>query len=479
MFIENRPFIDGRYFEIKKCKKIKKNSPANKKKLPPILICSKNEIKFAVDAAKKSFEKRAWRDKSIEYKKKVFFKAAKLIKKNINKISYLDCFETGRSILNFKRDSIPKAISVIEYFAESLDKVYDIMSPLESHKVGLITRQPLGAVASITSWNDPLVPAMWKACPAILSGNSIVMKPSELSTYSLLYVAKLFSDAGLPKGIMNVVTGDASTGSILAKSTNIDGIFFTGSSKVGMKISKIASEKKIKKISLECGGKSCFVVSENCRNLSRAAKSLAKNIFYNQGQICSAPSRLIISYKIKKEFLNFLYKETEKYIPKNPFDFKSEVGGLISKKHRNYVSKMFRIGKKENCKFKIFNNNIFKKNYSYPPTIFFEIKKNSKLLKEEIFGPILTCEYFNNFDEALNLANNSDFGLASSIWSNDFFEILKFTNNINSGIVHINSYGEDDNSIPFGGIKNSGYGRDKSILAFNEYTYLKSIFYKE
>ena len=479
MNIENRPYINGNYLNIKSLKKIIKISPTNKKKLPPISICKKSEIDLAVFTAQKAFESKIWLKKTSEEKKIIFLKAANKIKKKIKIISYLDCLETGRSLLSFQRDSIPKAISVIEYFAESIDKIYDLMKPLENNKIGLITRQPLGVVSSITSWNDPLVPAMWKACPAILSGNSMIMKPSEFSSYSLLYVAKIFSEAGLPDGVLNVVTGDASTGQLLAKHEDVNGIFFTGSSEVGKKISKYASQKKIKKISLECGGKSTFIVSEKCKDLKKAAKSLAKNMFYNQGQICSAPSRAIISKQIKHEFLKLLFTETEKFIPKNPTNLKSEVGGLVSKKHYNFVSKMFNIGKKEKNKFKIFKKNIYNKNYSFPPTIFYEVKKNSKLLEKEIFGPILTCEYFEIFDDAIKIANRTNYGLASSIWSDSFSEILNFMNEIRTGIVHINSYGEDDNSIPFGGLKNSGYGRDKSILAFYEYTYLKSIVFKE
>jgi acyl-CoA reductase-like NAD-dependent aldehyde dehydrogenase len=477
--IENRPFINGSFKSLKKNKFLKRKSPALDYVLPKLFLCRENEVNYAVDTAKKSFQEGVWKNKSSKEKKKIFLNVARKMKKNIQELSILDCLETGRAINNFKKDSIPKAIEVIEYFAESIDKIYDNMTPLNLKSMGLITKQPLGVVVGITSWNDPLVPAMWKACPAMLMGNSIIMKPSELSSFSLLRLAELFFEAGLPKGILNIVTGDGITAEKLIKHSDTSGIYFTGSTKTGQKISQIASKNRIKKVSLECGGKSSFIVTKNCSNLNKAAKILAKNIFYNQGQTCSAPSRLIIDKKISSLFLDKLFVETEKYIPGNPLDYNSEVGGLITKKHYKNVKKFFDIGIKEKNNAKIFTKNQWKKKYSFPPVIFYNLKSNSKLLQEEIFGPILSCIEYSTIEEALKIANNSQYGLASSVWSNNFEEIHYLINSIEAGIIHINSYGEDENNIPFGGIKNSGFGRDKSIFAFQEYTYIKSIVYKQ
>lgn len=476
--IENRPFINGSYINLKKNKFTIRKSPSLDFDLPKLYFCQENEINYAVNSARESFKHGLWKNTEPKEKKKIFLKVAAKVKTKINELSLLDCLETGRAINNFKRDSIPKAIEVIEYFAESIDKIYDSMTPLNIGSMNLITRQPLGVVTGITSWNDPLVPAMWKVCPAILMGNSIVMKPSELSSFSLLKLAELFFKAGLPKGVLNVITGDGSTAQKLIKHKDVNGIYFTGSTKTGKKISQTASKNSIKKLSLECGGKSSFIVSRNCNNLNKAAKVLAKNIFYNQGQICSAPSRLIIDNKISSSFFEKLFRETEKYIPKNPLDFKSEVGGLISKKHYQNVKKFFQIGLQEKNKVKIFEKDQWMGGFAFPPVIFYNLKKNSKLLREEIFGPILSCIKYTNIDEAIKIANNSNYGLASSIWSNNFEEVHYVSNLIDSGIIHINCYGEDENNVPFGGIKDSGFGKDKSIFAFNEYTYIKSIVYR-
>ena len=477
--IENRPFINGEFYLPKKVGLIKKKSPVNNYNLPDIINCSEKEIDLAVRSGRKAFNDGDWKNFSPKKKKNIFLSAAKSIKQNLKEIALIDCLETGRSIINFERDSIPKSIEVIEYFAESIDKIYDTMKPLNLNSLGLITRKPYGVVASLTSWNDPLVPAMWKACPAILMGNSIIMKPSENSTFSLLKVAELFFKSGLPKGVLNVITGTSSTGQKLVKHHGTDAIYFTGSAETGKKISQIASVKKLKKISLECGGKSCFIITKKCKSLKKAAKILAKNIFYNQGQICSAPSRLIINNKVKNTFLKYLYNETNKFIPGDPLDYNSEVGAIVNKNQFKKIKKYFKIGVKEKNKYKIFNKKIWKKSINFPPVIFYETKRNSKLLKNEIFGPILTCQYFSTNEEAIEIANSTDYGLASAIWSDDFKEVHYFINEIESGIVHINSYGEDDNSIPFGGIKESGFGRDKSINAFNEFSYIKSIYFKK
>jgi acyl-CoA reductase-like NAD-dependent aldehyde dehydrogenase len=477
--IENRPFINGSFHSVKNPKYIKKKSIIKEFNLPNLVVCGDKEISFAIRNAEKSFENGNWKNLDNLNKKKVFFKAADSIKAQLKEISLIDCLETGRSIKNFERDSVPKAIAIIEYFAESVDKIYDKMNPLNQHSLGLITRKPFGVVASLTSWNDPLVPAMWKACPAILMGNSIVMKPSENSSFSLLKIAEIFFKSGLPKGIMNVVTGDGITGKKIVSNDKIKAVYFTGSAKTGKNILKISSKKKLKKVSLECGGKSCFIITKKCSSLKKAASVLAKNIFYNQGQICSAPSRLIIHKSKKSTFLKYLYKETLKYIPGDPLDYKTEVGALINKRHQEKIKKFFNEGQKEKNKYKIFKTNIWKKNYNFPPVIFYETKKNSILLNNEIFGPILTCEYFLENDEAIKIANSTDYGLAAAVWSDDFNEVHYYINNIEAGIVHVNSYGEDDNTIPFGGIKDSGFGRDKSLLSFNEFTYQKSIYFKK
>jgi len=476
---QNRPFVNGEFINPHSKLKIDKLSPINGDELTKIPNCGENDIDYAVQSARQSFLNRKWVDTNINKKKQILFNLANLIEENLNELAYLDTIETGRSIKNYFFDSIPKAIHAIRWFTESVDKYYGKSTLMMKNNFSIITNQPIGVVGIITPWNDPLVVASWKFTPALLMGNSIIVKPSENSTYSILKIAELTKKVGLPKGVFNVVPGLGSkTGKILAKHKDVDAIYFTGSSETGKKILCYSGESNMKKVNLECGGKSPFIVSKNCANLANAAKSLTKHMFYNQGQICSAPSRLLIYKDIKKLFIEMLINNIDRYIPSDPFDMDSEVGCLISKRHKDKISSFIKEGLDSGA-------NIIKYHYSKEnlplngqyiiPTIFDNVDSNSNFSKSEIFGPVLSIIEFESSDKAIEIANNTSYGLASSIWSSKIDEIYKYSRLLHSGLVHVNSYGEDDNAIPFGGVKQSGIGKDKSFIAFQEYSITKSI----
>ncbi len=476
---QNRPFVNGEFINPHSKLKIDKLSPINGDELTKIPNCGENDIDYAVQSARQSFLNRKWVDTNINKKKQILFNLANLIEENLNELAYLDTIETGRSIKNYFFDSIPKAIHAIRWFTESVDKYYGKSTLMMKNNFSIITNQPIGVVGIITPWNDPLVVASWKFTPALLMGNSIIVKPSENSTYSILKIAELTKKVGLPKGVFNVVPGLGNkTGKILAKHKDVDAIYFTGSSETGKKILCYSGESNMKKVNLECGGKSPFIVSKNCANLANAAKSLTKNMFYNQGQICSAPSRLLIYKDIKKLFIEMLINNIDRYIPSDPFDMDSEVGCLISKRHKDKISSFIKEGLDSGA-------NIIKYHYSKEnlplngqyiiPTIFDNVDSNSNFSKSEIFGPVLSIIEFESSDKAIEIANNTSYGLASSIWSSKIDEIYKYSRLLHSGLVHVNSYGEDDNAIPFGGVKQSGIGKDKSFIAFQEYSITKSI----
>tara|TARA_Y100000591_G_C21850934_1_gene711654 strand:- start:2895 stop:4373 length:1479 start_codon:yes stop_codon:yes gene_type:complete len=476
---QNKPFVNGEFINPHSKLRIDKISPINGDELSKIPNCGKNDIDYAVQSARQSFLNRKWVDTNINKKKQILFNLANLIEENLNELAYLDTIETGRSIKNYFFDSIPKAIHAIRWFTESVDKYYGKSTLMMKNNFSIITNQPIGVVGIITPWNDPLVVASWKFTPALLMGNSIIVKPSENSTYSILKIAELTKKVGLPKGVFNVVPGLGNkTGKILAKHKDVDAIYFTGSSETGKKILCYSGESNMKKVNLECGGKSPFIVSKNCANLANAAKSLTKHMFYNQGQICSAPSRLLIYKDIKKLFIEMLINNIDRYIPSDPFDMDSEVGCLISKRHKDKISSFIKEGLDSGA-------NIIKYHYSKEnlplngqyiiPTIFDNVDSNSNFSKSEIFGPVLSIIEFEGSDKAIEIANNTSYGLASSIWSNKIDEIYKYSRLLHSGLVHVNSYGEDDNTIPFGGVKQSGIGKDKSFIAFQEYSITKSI----
>jgi acyl-CoA reductase-like NAD-dependent aldehyde dehydrogenase len=475
--IETRVFINGEYINSKSNKKIEKYSSIDGKKLPSLDACNEEDIDYAVQVALKAYKEKIWVNVEKKEKKRILLKLADLVEKNIEELALLDTIETGRSFKNFYYDSIPKAVEAMRWFAEAVDKLCDKATQSNKNSLSIITREPLGVVGIITPWNDPLVVDFWKLTPALLMGNSVVLKPAEFSSYSILRVAQLAIEAGVPKGVFNVVPGyGEEAGKALALHNDVRGIFFTGSSEVGKLIMQYSGQSNMKKVGLECGGKSPFIVSRKCKQLEKSANILAENIFYNQGQICSAPSRLIIDKEIKEEFLSYLLKECEKYKPENPLSLYTEVGAIVSESQKDRIIKYIKDGIK-NAKLiiggeetKIYENGCY-----IIPTIFEESNPNSKIAKEEIFGPVLVVISVNNIKEAIKIANNTNYGLAASIWTNDYDEAMQVAKALEAGIVHINSYGNDDNTVPFGGIKESGLGKDKSIYAFDEYCELKTI----
>ncbi len=476
--IEKRAYIDGKFVDAVSGKVMQKISSIDGTIIDNIAECDAVDVDRAVDAAKRAYFSGVWADKSPAEKKSVMLKLAALMEENIEELALLDTFETGRSYQNYLHDSIPKAVEVVRYFAEAVDKYYDKMIPPRGKDFGLITRVPLGVVGAITPWNDPLVVDAWKFAPALLMGNSIVMKPAEQASLSLLKLAALTSEAGIPDGVFNVVTGYGEiVGKALALHRDVRGIFFTGSSDTGKKILTYAGQSNMKKVALECGGKGAYIVTANCNNVGEAAKVLADNMFYNQGQICSAPSRVIIDKTKFDEFMNCLRTECERYVPGDPFDTENNVGCVVSVEQYQKIQNYIALAKSEGAEVyqAVGRKKHSEKAACVQPTIISNIAANSRVVTEEIFGPVVVVLTVNSTAEALTLANDSNYGLAGAVWTNDFDEAFHVAKNLEVGLVHVNSYGNDDNSAPFGGVKESGLGKDKSIYSFDEYSDLKTI----
>lgn len=475
--IEKRAFINGTYTEAVDKKTISKKSSIDGRDISGLSACNSKDIDFAVKAGLEAYNSRIWVDKELTEKQKVLLRLADLIEENIEELALLDTLETGRSIKNCYYDSIPKAIEAIRWFSNAVDKVYNKAISPEKNSFATVTREPLGVVGIVTPWNDPLVVSFWKIAPALLMGNSVVVKPAEQSSFSILRVAQLALEAGVPKGVLNVVPGYGNeAGKALALHNDVRGIFFTGSSMIGKQILQYSGQSNMKKVGLECGGKSPFIVSDKCNDLDKASKVLAKNIFYNQGQICSAPSRLIIIKGIKEKFLTLLVEESKKYKPRNPLSLDSEVGAVVSQKQKERIDNYIQSGVKSGAKIITDTNNVipFENGLYVNPVIFDNVDIGSNIVTDEIFGPVLVVLTVNDMKEAVQVANNSRYGLASSIWTNDYDEAYQVSRLLESGIVHINSYGDDNNMVPFGGVKESGLGTDKSIYAFEEYSNIKT-----
>lgn len=392
-------------------------------------------------------------------------------------LALLDCLETGRALRNYYFDSIPKSIDALRWFANNHHRLQDlpISSPDDSH--AKIVHEPVGVVGLITPWNDPLVPAMWKLGASLMMGNSVVIKPSENSTLSLLHVARLAQTVGIPAGVFNVVPGTgAVAGAALASHPDVDVIGFTGSSETAGRVLQYAGQTNLKRVEAECGGKSALIVTKQCSRLPQAAQCIAQNIFYNQGQICSAPSRLIVERSVHDALIPLVVNAAADFQPGHAFDINSNVGSLVSSAQRARVQSFLDEGDRSAIRLTHFPEPA--NPLAVAPTVFDHVDPHSRLAQEEIFGPVLSVVVAEDFQHAIQLANATRFGLAAGIWTDCDHEADVANGELQAGIVHINSWGEDTMEAPFGGIKASGFGKDKSMLAFESYCFRKTIWKK-
>ncbi len=473
----DKPFIGGKF--VSTGKYMEKVSPIDGKVFATLEIGDENEINLAVKRAKEA--SKVWKSFAVEKRKEILWNLSLLIEENLEELAILDSIETGRCLSNFLRDSIPKAIKALRWFIEAVDKYLGHSYMPNKNTISIITKEPLGVVGCITPWNDPLVVNVWKFAPSLLVGNTVIIKPAEQASFSILRVAQLTKEAGLPDGVFNVVPGYGNiTGKALAIHEEVNGIFFTGSSKVGKLILQYSGLSNMKKVSIESGGKSSFIVTKNnsSERLKEVAKILADNMFYNAGQICSAPSRLIIDKSVKEEFLGYLVEYSKDYIPSYPLDLNTKVGALVSKEQyervKNYIHIAQSEGGEDICRFEL-PADLPEKGFYIQPHIFINLKDDCKCVQEEIFGPVLVVQEFTDIEDAVSKANNTKYGLAGAVFSQDINEALYVARNIEAGLVHINTYGKEDNAVPFGGYKQSGIGRDKSFMVFDEHTETKTI----
>lgn len=476
--IEGRAYINGAYVNGVQGKKLNKKSSFDGRELPEIAACTEEDVEAAVKCAKEAYESGVWRNKEPEEKKQILLKLADIMEEHREELAMLDALETGRAYKNYYYDSIPKAIAAIRYYAEAIDKYYDQAIPAREKAFATIQRIPLGVVGIITPWNDPMVVSAWKFTPALLMGNSVIMKPAEQSSLSIIRVARLATEAGIPDGVFNVLPGKGEiTGKALALNMDVRGIYFTGSSEVGKQIIQYSGMSNMKKVGLECGGKSPFIVSEKYRDIKGAAQVLAKNMFYNQGQICSAPSRVIVASSIAGDFMKYLKEECENFVPGNPFDIENEVGCVVSREQYDKIEAYIELARKEGAEVyqAMTRKDMPDTACAIQPTIISGITNQSRIAQEEIFGPVVAVIEARDLREAVEVANDTKYGLAGAVFTDDFNEAYYAANHIQAGLVHINSYGEDENNTPFGGIKESGIGKDRSIFAFDEYSQQKTI----
>ncbi|MEI5997990.1 aldehyde dehydrogenase [Paraburkholderia bengalensis] len=474
--IEGRAFIDGEYRPAESGRRFDCVSPGDGEVLAKIADCGEADVNAAVKAARRAFEQGVWAARNPRQRKATLLKWAALIREHLDELALLETLDAGKPISDTTTVDVPGAAYCVEWFAEAIDKVGGEVAPADHHLVGLVTREPIGVVAAVVPWNFPILMASWKFGPALAAGNSVVLKPSEKSPLTAIRVAQLALEAGIPAGVFNVVPGGSEPGKLLALHHDVDCLAFTGSTNVGKLIMQYAGQSNLKRVWLELGGKSPNIVLPDCPDLDRAAKTAAGAIFYNMGEMCTAGSRLLVHRDIKDVFLDKLVAAARSYAPGNPLDPKTSMGAIVDQVQLDRVLGYIEAGRAE---AKLVHGGSRVQNESggfyIEPTVFDVPKHDAKIAREEIFGPVLSVITFDTIDEAVQIANDSDYGLAAAVWTANLTTAHEVSRRLRAGTVWVNCYDEGgDMNFPFGGYRQSGNGRDKSLHALEKYTQLKS-----
>ena len=467
-------FINGRWVDSVSGKTFDTLNPATEKVITSVAEGDSADIDLAVAAAREAFENGPWKKTDARDRGRILLKIAGLIERNKDELALLDTLDNGKPINETTNADIPLAIDCFLYYAGWADKIHGETIPVRGDFFNYTLREPVGVVGQIIPWNFPLLMAAWKIAPALACGNTIVLKPAEQTPLSALRLGEICQEAGLPDGVLNIVTGYGPTaGAALAEHMDVDKIAFTGGSATGRIIMQAAS-KNLKCISLELGGKSPNIVFADS-DIDSAVDGAMTGIFFNQGEVCCAGSRLFIEKSIHEEFIDKLSNKAANMRVGNPEDTGTQMGAQVSKEQFDKILGYIETGKQEGAKLVIGGERCGERGYFIKPTIFDAVDNNMRIAKEEIFGPVVSAITFDDVDEVVRQGNLSVYGLAAAVWTRDIKKAHRLARDLKAGTIWINTYNAFDAASPFGGFKQSGFGRELGVHALELYTHVKSV----
>jgi len=473
--LPSQAFIDGRSVPSASGRTFQTTNPATGEVLGQVAACDTQDVDTAVAAAKAAFADGRWHKRSPNERKQVLLRFAALLEEHADELAVMESLDSGKPVSECATVDVPESIHTIRWHAELIDKIYDSTAPVGDGAVAMVVREPIGVVGLVLPWNFPLLMLAWKIGPSLAAGCPLVIKPAQETTLTALRVAELAHQAGIPAGVLNVVPGGgAAVGEPIGRHMDVDMVGFTGSTATGRRFLSYAAESNLKRIVLECGGKNPAVVLEDVDDLDTVAAHVVNGAFWNMGENCSASSRLIVHASLKDALLERIGVHLQDWQLGDPMDPDNRLGSMVSRAHFDKV-KSFLDDAGANGQTVVQGGNT-RADIFVEPTVVDGVSPDSRLFREEVFGPVLAVTTFETEDEAIALANDSIYGLAGSVYGSKLKPALRVAREIRAGVVTINCFGEGDVTTPFGGYKQSGFGgRDKSAWAHDQYTEIKTI----
>jgi gamma-glutamyl-gamma-aminobutyraldehyde dehydrogenase len=473
---ETRFFIDGRFVDAADGGRFENTNPANREVIASMAAANAKDVDVAVAAARRAFRDRRWSGLAPRERMDILYNYTRLIAENAEQLALLDTLDMGKPISDMLNIDLPSVIQTFQFMAEYIDKMEGSVTNTPADVMHYVLREPIGVVGAISPWNYPLLMAVWKVAPALAAGNTVVLKPAEQAPMSCLRLAELFVEAGGPPGVFNVINGIGEVaGKALALHNDVDKITFTGSTEVGKLMLQYAGQSNMKRVSLECGGKSPQVFMADAPDLDRAVAAAYNGVFANMGEVCNAGSRLLVDRRIYDEFVErFVAEGKDAYAPGDPLDPETNLGPLVTDEAQHRVLSYVESGQKEGARLEFGGDDPKMKGSFVNPALFSGANNSMRIAREEIFGPVAVAIPFDGIDEAIRIANDTIYGLAAGVWTRDISQAHRLIREIEAGVIWVNCFDEGDMTQPFGGYKQSGNARDKCVESILSYTQSKS-----